>query len=100
VASATAQKVIEALSDEGLGQDEFHGTFVAQLRAPAHQRGTYSRFHRGDKDNEVSLYRTVADELAAAGWPVIHYEVAGESAEVVAAVLLSAILKRLAMRSG
>jgi hypothetical protein len=73
---------------------------AAQLRARAHQRGTYSRFHRGDKDNEVSLYRMVADELAAAGWPVIHYEVAGESAEVVAAVLLSAILKRLAMRSG
>jgi dTMP kinase len=71
-----------------------------QLRARAHQRGTYSRFHRGDRDNEVSLYRTVVDELVAAGWPVIHYEVAGESAEVVAAVLLDAILERLAMRSG
>ncbi len=43
-----------------------------QLRARAHQRGTYSRFHRGDR----------------------------ESAEVVAAVLLDAILERLAMRSG
>jgi len=73
---------------------------AAQLRGRAHQRGIYSRFHRVDKANEVSLYHTVANELAAAGWPVIHYEVAGESAEAVAAVLLSAILKRLATRSG
>jgi hypothetical protein len=32
--------------------------------------------HRGDKYNEASLYRTVADGLVAAEWPVIHYEVA------------------------
>jgi dTMP kinase len=69
-------------------------------RARAHQRGTYSRFHRGDSGTEAALYRTVARELADAGRPVVHHEVADDSAETVAASLLDAILERLAGHSG
>jgi dTMP kinase len=72
----------------------------AQSHARARQRGTYSRFHRDDSGTEVTLYRTVANELTAAGWPVLHHEVADEPAEAVAAVLLNAILRRRAERSG
>lgn len=72
----------------------------AKSRARAHQRGTYSRFHRDDGGAEATLYRTVVNELAAAGWPVLHHEVADEPAEAVVAVLLNAILSRRAERSG
>jgi thymidylate kinase len=71
-----------------------------QSRARAHQRGTYSRFHRGDGSTEARLYRTVARELAEAGWPVVHHEVADDTAETVAAGLLATISERLAERSG
>jgi dTMP kinase len=69
-------------------------------RARAHQRGTYSRFHRGDGGTETSLYCTVARELAEAGWPVVHHKVADDTAETVAAGLLATIFERLAERSG
>jgi len=72
----------------------------AQSRARAHQRGTYSRFHRNDGNAEAALYRSVARELAAAGWTVIHHDIAGEPPEVVVAGLLTAILHRLGERSG
>ncbi|MGH3798568.1 MAG: dTMP kinase [Pseudonocardiaceae bacterium] len=72
----------------------------AQSRARAHQRGTYSRFHRDDGNTEVVLYRTVARELAAAGWAVMHHEFTGEPAEAVAAGLLDAILQRRRERTG
>jgi hypothetical protein len=39
-------------------------------------------------------------ELAAAGWTVIHHDIAGEPPEVVVAGLLTAILHRLGERSG
>ncbi|HEY6422137.1 MAG TPA: dTMP kinase [Pseudonocardiaceae bacterium] len=71
----------------------------AQSRARAHQRGTYSRFHRDDGGTETALYRAVARELAEAGWPVLHHEVADDPAETVAAGLLSTILERRAGRS-
>lgn len=71
----------------------------ARSRARAHQRGTYSRFHRDDGYTEATLYRTVARELARAGWPVMHHEVADDPAEAVAAGLLNAILERRDERS-
>lgn len=71
----------------------------AQSRARAHQRGTYSRFHQGDASTESVLYRTVARELAAAGWAVMHHDVTGEPTEVVVTGLLEAITQRLSERS-
>jgi dTMP kinase len=72
----------------------------ARSRARAHHRGTYSRFHRDDGGPEHALYRTVVRDLTAAGWPVMHHEVADEPAEAVAVIVLDAILGRLAERSG
>ncbi|MGH3696958.1 MAG: dTMP kinase [Pseudonocardiaceae bacterium] len=71
----------------------------AQSRARAHQRGTYSRFHRDDGNAEAALYRSVARDLAAAGWAVMPHEIAGEPPEVIVAGLLEAILHRFSERS-
>ncbi len=72
-------------------------------RTRAEQRGTYSRFHRGGTTAGVvedRLYKDVAHKLTEAGYAVLHYQVKDEPAEAVAAVLLDALLERLAERSG
>jgi dTMP kinase len=71
-----------------------------QSRTRARQRGTYSRFHRDGGDTEVTLYRAVVNELAATGWPVMHHEIADEPAEIVADLILDAILGLLTEYSG
>lgn len=71
----------------------------ARSEERARQRGTYSRFHDESSQVEAALYRTVADELVAAGWPVIQHEVADTSADQVATALQAVILDRLAERS-
>lgn len=68
----------------------------ARSRGRAHQRGTYSRFHRDDGGPEATFYRVVARDLVDAGWSVLHREITDESADSVAADLLAAILERTA----
>lgn len=68
----------------------------ARSEERARQRGAYSRFHDANSQVEAGLYRAVADELLDAGWPIVQYEVAEQSAEQVANALQVAVLKRLA----
>lgn len=69
----------------------------------AEDRGIYSRFHRSGHAARVvedRLYRDVARQLADVGLPVLHHEVAQQSAEAVTAAVLNAVLPLLDQRSG
>ncbi len=69
----------------------------------AADRGVYSRFHRGGtaaRAVEDRLYRDVVHQLREAGDAVLHHEIADEPAEAVTAVILEAVMTRLARRSG
>jgi dTMP kinase len=73
-----------------------------QAAQRAEDRGVYSRFHRGGTAARVvedRLYRDAVHKLREAGYAVLHHEVKDEPAEVVAAVVLDAVLKRLGNRS-
>jgi dTMP kinase len=59
------------------------------------------RFHRGGTDaalQEELLYRQLAQSLKEEGYPVIHHDVLGESAQTVASEFLPAILDRVRNR--
>jgi dTMP kinase len=67
----------------------------ARSRARAAHRGLYSRFHRGGQTAgavESALYRTAATELKAAGWNMLTYEVAHQTAAEIAEELASAVV--------
>lgn len=65
-----------------------------RCRARAVQRGTYSRFHGGIA-GEADRYRSLVDELTAAGYPTITYNVAEQTPEEVAEALEQLIQQHL-----
>jgi dTMP kinase len=74
-----------------------------QARERAEQRGLYSRFHRGGTATtaiETALYRTVANELAQAGYDVLVHDIDRQTPEEVARVLCTVILARAGGQAG
>ncbi|MEY9839474.1 dTMP kinase [Streptacidiphilus sp. EB103A] len=63
-------------------------------------RGNHSRFHLADqaaKQREVELFNQVADQLAAAGYPVCRYDIGDQDPDTVHRALAEQVAARLGL---